>query len=457
MNVRNPRKRVPTAKGRQNNNIVDLPAEPLSGNNSIPRQNVGIDQTNQLAFDPEVGRIFSPIGRQTYFNEEDFNIPFKTYIRMDEDPFEFLTEDLFDNSFSEDSEQTQSESNEEVSLLTIAEVLSISEETPIIKEQNDEQSKGQTEEQVAEPTENEYEESSSQEESSKSLYQNEKTNSVKPLANHPLKPIVEKWLVENKWTGRKLSRTKSKIARFIRFLVSEKVKVPSKDHISLYYQALDNDPNLSFPNSYISTVRVFFRWAQEYNLYEDIAAGVKVPSHSNSRKIKIQRKKWDDGFQTNNQTQKNKPKANITVRDMVMAKFHYRYAEYLINNDLIVFKQWVETLDADSIDAQRKIPLLKFVHFLYSENRTTPTQQDIIDYYKKYLMQMCTTTVNAVMITIRRFFAWTAEKTIYPNIAINIYSTKRKPINADDIPILPDEKAMQPIPNPTRPLINKTI
>ena len=48
MNVINPRKRVPTAKGSQNKNISNLPAEPLSGINSIPKQHVGAEQANQL-------------------------------------------------------------------------------------------------------------------------------------------------------------------------------------------------------------------------------------------------------------------------------------------------------------------------------------------------------------------------------------------------------------------------
>ena len=66
-------------------------------------------------------------------------------------------------------------------------------------------------------------------------------------------------------------------------------------------------------------------------------------------------------------------------------------------------------------------------------------------------------TINYIMTPIKHFFEWTAEETIYPNIAINICRATRKPINANDIPILPAKKGMQLIPRPTKPLINKTI
>ena len=53
MNVRNTKTRVPTAK-----NIHNLPAEPLVGNNSIPKQHVGTEQANQLELELDFFSFF---------------------------------------------------------------------------------------------------------------------------------------------------------------------------------------------------------------------------------------------------------------------------------------------------------------------------------------------------------------------------------------------------------------
>lgn len=150
-------------------------------------------------------------------------------------------------------------------------------------------------------------------------------------------------------------------------------------------------------------------------------------------------------------------KASITTHDMKTAKFKPEQTEYLINHDLIVFKQWVETLDDRFANNQKKVNLLRFAHFLHSEGRTTPTQEDIIDYYRNHLSYLCVDTVNKNMIAIRRFFEWTAKRKIYPDIAANIYWIKEKSIDDNDLPILPSAEEMKTIPNPKKPLINKTI
>ena len=432
MNVRNLKTRVPTAK-----NIHNLPAEPLVGNNSIPKQHVGTDQTNQLQFDLEVGRVFSPIkNQQAYTNQIDFNVIPTAYLGIDENPFDLLSEDLFDDSLSGGDELNQPEINEEVVRTPPEEV-----------HQSVENNGG-----FEEIQEDEYEEGSLQDDGINPPLPRNVLRPVKPVVDHPIiKPIAEHWLEGHKWTGKQLSKKKSEINKFIRFLIDKKIQVPTREHISLYYQELPNDPKISFFNPYVSAVSSLFRWAKEFDLYENIAYGVKFNQHPKPPIIRPQQKKRVDGSLI------RIPKSTITIHDMERAQFRSNEAKYLIDNDLIVFKRWVETLDVGSVDDRRKVYLLKFAYFLHTESRTAPTQQDIVDYYKKFLADIHPSVADRSILAIRRFFTWTAKKTIYPNVALNIYTTKRKPINADDIPILPDREYMQFVPRPTRPLIKKTI
>ena len=440
MNVRNPRKRVPTAKGRQNKNI-SLPTEPLSGNNSIPKQHVGTDQTNQLQFDQEIDRIISPVSNQEYFDQIDFSLIPATDFYIDQNPFDLLSEDLFDNSLSEDDILDGQETNDFLVNEPNKELVNLIDEEPI-NEPNSEISKltgnnlGFKEKQ-----DDNYEEGLPQDGRSLPLCPKRIRRSVVPVADHPLlKPMAEKWLESNKWSGVTLSKKKTYINKFIKFLVHEKVQKPTSNHISLYYQSLINDPDINHHDDYMSAVRTFFRWAEDFDLYEDITKEAKAQLLRSLSKSKTRQSK-----------------ATITIRDMVNAKFSCDQAAYLLDNDLTIFKQWVETMSIADPDAQKKYHVLHFAHFLHSENRTTPTQQDIIDYYEQHLRMLYYKTVNQKLLLIKHFFEWTAEETIYPDITINFYPASNKPMDTDDIPILLPKRQRKPISNPTKPLINKTI
>lgn len=450
MNIRSPKTRVPTAK-----NIHNLPAEPLAGNNAIPKQHVGIDQTNQLQFDPGIDRIISPISNQTTdTNQVDFNVISTAYFCVDENPFNLLPKDLFDISLSEDDILNQPETNEEpvnepkekVQQVCPGKVYRLGKNNPDCKEiQSDE-----------------YEENPPQDE--RNMPKHKKTNIYlkEKIRNHPLSPILQKWM-EQEWSTEKMRSTyKSPISQFIEFLVDKEVQAPTREHIVLYYVKLRKDSRVK--NSYhnMSVIRAFFRWANSASLYENIAEGTEyqLAKRMRSSEPKSQNANRGQGIPNLNNKVQNKTsvaKVIITTHDMVTAKFLPTQAEYLINNDLVVFKRWIETLDDGITNNRKKGWILRFAHFLHSENRTTPTQQDIIDYYKKELSHLSIDTANKYMLSVRNFFSWTAKQTIYPNIAINTYSVNRKPINEYDIPILPDKMCMKPIPNPTEPLIKKTI
>ena len=425
MNVRNTKTRVPTAKGRKNKNISNLPAEPLSGSNSIPKQHVGTDQTNQLQFDPGIDRIISPVSNQEYSNQIDFNPIPVTDFYIDQNPFDLLSEDLFDDLLSEDCILDRQETNDFLVNEPNSEIYKLTENNLGFEEKQDDN----------------YKESLPQDGRSLPLRPNCRGRTVVPVADHPLiKTMAEKWLESNKWSGVKLSKKKTYINKFIKFLVHEKVQRPTRKHIPLYYQSLINDPEINHHADYMSAVRTFFRWAEEARLYEDITKETQTQLLRPLLKSKIRQ-----------------TKATITIRDMVNAKFSCDQAAYLLDNDLKIFKQWVETMSITDPDAQKKYHVLHFAHFLHSENRTTPTQRDIIDYYEQHLRMLYYKTINQKLSLIKHFFEWTAEETIYPDITINFYQANNKPMDTDDIPILLPKRKRKPIPTPTRPLINKTI
>ena len=452
MNVSSPKKsRVPHTKDNQPKGIPILPTQPIIVNNAIPKQHVGAGKNNQLEFDPEVGRIFSPTNNQGYISQISPDPIQTNAFYTDQNPFDLLPADLFDVSLSEDDILNQPETNKEpVVNKPIEEVPKVVPEKvyqPQISNQYPQ-----------ETTEDEYEESSIQDESNTSAYPH---NRIRPSANHPLMPIVEKWLEQNNFKGPTLAKNRSKINKFIKFLISKKIDAPTQEHILQYNKALLNDSRFKSPRIYISTIRTFFRWTEEANLYKNITLGTEKKTHTQERYISLNeqlvRQIKLNSENTPQQIANIRQHATVTIRDMENAKFFQNQAVYLLDNDLIIFRQWIETLDAPSVDAQRKVVLLKFAHFLHFENRTTPTQQDIIDYYRRYLFYRDPTTVNKVMVTIRRFFAWTNENGIYPNIAINICPVSRKPMNVNDLPLLQPDQKMKPIPEPTKPLINKTI
>lgn len=455
MNVKSPKKRVPTAKGNRQKSILDLPTDPLIGTDIIPKQRVGADQTNQLEFSQENDRIFSPISKQTYINnnvyqENLITIP-TSYLYIDENPFDLFPEDLFDDLLSEDDILTQSETNQNP-ITTLNEEIPQTPPEEVYQPNEDSQS-------IEEILEEEYEESSpqeeslSQEESSISIYKNDGTSSVKPIYSHPLKPIVEKWLIQKKYTGKRLSTEKTKINKFIQFLSHKKIRHPTSEHIFLYYQELCKNNTTKYVKQCMSIVRAFFNWTEAEGFYENIAKGTarrlcpkKTPFNPQTRNPNL-----------NKTNDPQKQRATVTIHDMERAQFLYNQAIGLIDNELVFFKKWIESLDFDSTDAKKKILILKFAHFLYSENRIAPTQQDIIDFCKKYLISMGPATVNKYMLTIKHFFEWTEQNKIYPNITVNINTLPKGTTNSSDILILPNENKMQYIPNPTHPLICKKM
>ena len=440
MNVSSPQKsRIPHTKDNQPKGTPILPTQPIIVNNAIPKQHVGAGKNNQLNFEPEVGRIFSPAGNQTSFN----SIPTNDFY-TDQNPFDLLPENLFDVSLSEDDILNQPETNKEpVVNKPIEEVPKVVPEEVYQPQINNQHPQ--------ETTEDEYEESSPQDEPRSSIHPN---NKPKPLANHPLTPLVEKWLEQNSPNRKTFTDYKSKMKKFIKFLIDKEVKAPTQKDICLYSQMLDKEHNRHFSTNYLSAVRAFFKWTADAGLYEDITLGTKGRLHKVYQQEDVQSSKQLTSPQPIIRTV---PRATITISDMEKAQFLHKQAEYLINSDLRVFKQWIETMDIIDINDQRKFYILKFAHFLHSENRTTPTQQDIIDYYNKYLRTFWHNTVNNSLLPIRRFFEWTSKNGIYPNIAFNICRTHRRPLNDYDIPILLDQKVLQDIPKPTKPLISKTI
>ena len=139
---------------------------------------------------------------------------------------------------------------------------------------------------------------------------------------------------------------------------------------------------------------------------------------------------------------------------MEKAGFSYNESERLINNELRVFKDWLNTLKDPSNIEIFKRGILEFAHFLLKEKGITiPTQNTIISFYKIHLIDKDIGTIRNYLTAIKKFFEWTATEEIYPNIAINCRTSSKEVNNDQDIPILYNGNRRRVIPKPLNPLI----
>ena len=90
-----------------------------------------------------------------------------------------------------------------------------------------------------------------------------------------------------------------------------------------------------------------------------------------------------------------------------------------------VFKSWTSFLDVkpSTIETYKK-SIRQFSSFLRSNDISSPTREDILNYKKKLLDNRKPTTVNNYLMAVKQFFKWTEINGIYPNIAVNIKAVK---------------------------------
>ena len=94
-----------------------------------------------------------------------------------------------------------------------------------------------------------------------------------------------------------------------------------------------------------------------------------------------------------------------------------------LNNS--AFDSWTSFLDVkpSTIETYKK-SIRQFSDFLRSNNISSPTREDILNYKKSLLENRKPATVNNYLMAVKQFFKWTEINGIYPNIAVNIKGVK---------------------------------
>lgn len=93
--------------------------------------------------------------------------------------------------------------------------------------------------------------------------------------------------------------------------------------------------------------------------------------------------------------------------------------------DAAMFASWVSFIDASArtVEAYRK-NAGRFLEYLADNGISQPDASTVIE-YKGYLMaNYKAATVQAYIVAVKRFFAWTEERKIYPDIAKNVKGAK---------------------------------
>lgn len=245
MNVRSPRKTATNYQNTNQDNIYAFLKLPPPTINLIPKEHVGVRQNNQLQFDQTNERIFSPIKERSYFN-----------INIDQDDFissiwrSNINEDLFDDLISEDNTVSQSNTTQKPV-----------DESPAV-----------TSPEVPNKTNKKDNNLNLLYSTIRIIPTEDHVNTIlrDAIRNHPLTPIIEDWVSQKKGSQDMRYGCKSKLNKFIVFLIDLGVKYPTESHLLLYKHALKNS-NVKYANNYISTTIAFFKWAGDHGYYKDIS------------------------------------------------------------------------------------------------------------------------------------------------------------------------------------------
>ena len=89
------------------------------------------------------------------------------------------------------------------------------------------------------------------------------------------------------------------------------------------------------------------------------------------------------------------------------------------------FIDFINFLDAKpKTVATYKRALKQFFKYLFENNISQPTRQNVIDFREDLKARCKPTTVQSYIIAVRLFFTWTAQAGIYPNVAEKIKGAK---------------------------------
>lgn len=543
MNISSPKNRFTRLSSQNQINIPDFLKIPPPKVYINIKENVGSVKDNRPEFTSQNNHMPLPIEKKKYSNKEQ---TFPDLDCTDDILFEPIANDLFNTLYPDDpnmilnsnlspgvSYEINDENNDSLGILypydSVIPSYSTTENIPIRQAEIPKNNLGQNESVYPLPR--------------------RKVNTV-TTNNHILLPIVEEWINQLDTSDAVKSTNRSKLKKFISFLITERENYPTKDNIRKYSEGVRKDPQIKHSSNYnyTSAVNVFFKWAEDHdkfkntvkapkinptqrthlpselvpnwmsilkialdvwlrildsdtrtkeqyrneilnllgffisnrahkkpsargiqkyyttgspkdinsikainlffdwteknNIYPNIAINI-VPSYISTEQLHILKKEIDQ----------NTIKVTITISDMVRAGFFAAKAMDILNNELILFKIGIQNSCYNSINASRKIYLLKFANFLYSYRITTPRQEDIVAFYNHHLSNQCLSTINRFLTIIKDFFSWTSQMCIYPNIARNIKIRHPRSDRNIYTSILCENSEMAFIPPASAPLI----
>ena len=242
-------------------------------------------------------------------------------------------------------------------------------------------------------------------------------------------------------------RYKSVMYSLITFFVENNITNPTSDDITEYYtQYIFIRDNIKVEGSF-DIIKNFFNWTCSIGIYDNIAENTS-PKYTPVSETEINQLRNELIDKTQGT---NGPKMTIKVSEMVKAGFPPNQAESLINNELIIFKRWIESLKFSDLNNILKNCILKFAYFLCAGGILIPTQENLEEYYN-HVIKKNALSINNHITAIKSFFRWTDQQNIYPNITRNVISVNRiQP--GKNISILYDQSDRLPIASTNRPLI----
>ena len=113
----------------------------------------------------------------------------------------------------------------------------------------------------------------------------------------------------------------------------------------------------------------------------------------------------------------------LSVENSIVNYEKYDIKQTILSTDYL--NNFIEYLDAKpkTIETYKRA-LKQFFKYIFENNISQPTRQDIIN-FRENLKERCKpTTIQSYIIAVRLFFTWTAQNGIYPNIAEKIKGAK---------------------------------
>ena len=214
---------------------------------------------------------------------------------------------------------------------------------------------------------------------------------------HMLTPFMKEWLNSKPDADKNTLRGHNyQMRNLIKFLVDNNIQHPTTDHVLTYikYNILSLNTGTINKKFYISSICVFFKWAERNSKYPNITRDI-TPSK---------------------------------IFDPIASKYMQATTNTITNPQLThkegnlskILNLWVQNLGDNNAQKTRyKSVMYSLITFFIENNITNPTSDDITEYYTQYIFIRDNIEVKGSFDIIKNFFNWACSIGIYDNIAEN--------------------------------------